>query len=110
MDIHRRLQIFFQKLAAAPAAASAEEALALVCHTIEAVEDEFCSVPRETPAPLHFTGRMYAPQADHIRRQPDGTLVADTRGHRVYCQPDGALSIVALPKRRTVFEKPGAQT
>jgi hypothetical protein len=110
MDIHERLQVFFQKLADAPPAASAEEALALVCQTIEAVEDEFCSVPRETPAPLHFTGRMYAPQADHIRIQPCGALVADTRGHRVYCQPDGALSIVALPKRRTVFEKPGART
>lgn len=110
MDNHQRLQIFFQKLTDAPPAASAEEALALVCHTIEAVEDEFCSVPRETPAPLHFTGRMYAPKADHTRRQPDGTLVADTRGHRVYCQSNGAISIVALPKRRMLFEKPGAHT
>jgi hypothetical protein len=107
MEIHQRLTVFFERLSTASAARDADEALSLVCRTIEAVEDEFCPVPRENPPPLLFTGRMYAPQADRTRRLANGTIVADTRRHRVYCQPNGAISIVALPQRRSVFEKPG---
>ncbi len=108
MDIHQRLAEFFRRLADAPAAASAEDALALVCRTIETVEDELCPVPGESQPPLRFTGRMYAPQADRIRKLPTGALVADTRGHRVYCGPDGSISIVTMPGgRRSVFSKPG---
>ena len=69
MDIPQRLAEFFHRLQAAPAAASAEEALALVCRLIEEVENEFCPLPREqqppsaqlleaqqgSPAPPHFT-------------------------------------------------------
>lgn len=107
MNLQTRLAIFFERLDAAPAAASAPEAMALVCRLIEAVEDEHCPLPRETPPPsLVFTGRMYAPQADRIRRSPSGTLVAETRRHLIRCFPDGKIEIedadtktVALTKR-----------
>ena len=67
MDITQRLELFFRRLAEAPPAASAEEALRLVCRLREEVEEEFCAVPRENPPPEHFTGRMYAPQEDRVR-------------------------------------------
>ena len=107
MDIQERLQVFFHRLEAAPAADSAEKAMALVCRLIEAVEDEFCPLPRKSPPPLDFTGRMYAPQSDRTRRLPGGQWVANTRGHRIYCQPDGAILIENTPGGRTVFSKPG---
>ncbi len=84
--------------------------MALVCRLIEEVEDEFCPLPREEPPPILFTGRMYAPQADRMRRVlPHGTLVADTRHHRIFCQPTGEISIVRMSRftAQTVFLKPG---
>ena len=107
MNIRDRLQLFFLRLEAAPAVASADEAMALVCRLIEQVEDEFCPWPRENPPPLVFTGRMYAPQADRMRRLPGGQLVANTRQHRIYCQPDGEIMIEHIPSRRTVLFKQG---
>ena len=94
MNISERLEIFFQRLKAAPPVGSADEAMALVSRLIEEVEDEFCSLPRENPPPtLRFTGRMYAPQKDRIYRQEDGALVADARRHRIFCQLDGTVTI-----------------
>ena len=109
MNIQGRLQIFFARLEAAPPAANAEEAMALVCRLIEQVEDEFCPVPRENPPPLDFSGRMYAPQNDFMRRLPSGQLVASTRHHRIHCQPDGAIKIVHMPTRDPVLMKLGAR-
>jgi hypothetical protein len=79
----------------------------LVCRTIEQVEDEFCTIPREDPPPLHFTGRMYAPGGDRVRNLPGGILVASSRHHRIFCQADGAFRIEHIPSRRTVFDKQG---
>jgi hypothetical protein len=110
MNIQERLEIFFQRLKAAPPANTAEEAMALVCRLIEEVEDEFCPLPRETPPPqLRFTGRMYAPQADRIRRLEGGQLVAATRRHRIYCQPGGAILIRVVHNNDIVLTKEGAK-
>lgn len=82
----------------------------LVCRLIEQVEDEFCPLAREEPAPILFTGRMYAPQKDRMRRiLPQGTIVADTRHHRVFCQPTGEISILRMSRftTQTVFLKKG---
>ena len=99
--------MFFRRLEAAPPAASAGEAMALVCQLIEQVEDEFCPMPRENPPPLVFSGRMYAPQKDRMRRLPQGQLVANTRQHRIYCQPDGQILIEHVPDRKPVLVKLG---
>jgi hypothetical protein len=107
MDLQQRLAEFFQRLVAAPPAATADEAMALVCRLIEAVEDELCPFPRTEPPPLDFTGRMYAPQADRMTRQPDGSLTASTRRHRIICGRDGAITIVHMADKSVVFTKPG---
>lgn len=74
----------------------------LVCRLIEEVEDEYCPSPREEPPPLVFTGRMYAPREDRMRRiLPLGTLVADTRHHRIYCQPTGEITIMRMSRFTT---------
>ena len=110
MNIQERLQIFFQRLEAAPPAASADEAMALVCGLIERVEDEFCPVPREEPPPgLRFTGRMYPPQADRIWRLKSGEVYAETRRHLIRCFSDGGIRIDDADKNSIALTKPGKQ-
>jgi len=94
MNIQERLAIFFRRLEAAPPAASAEEAMNLVCRLIEEVEDEFCPLPRENPPPhLRFTGRMYAPGKDRIFPMQGGGLAAEARRHLILCYPNGGIRI-----------------
>ena len=107
MELHERLDLFLARLQAAPACRTAEEALTLVCRLIEEVEDEFCSLPREEPPPMHFTGRMYAPRGDYVRKMENGELIATTRHHRVYCRMDGSIDLVHIPTKQNVIEKPG---
>jgi hypothetical protein len=107
MEIPERLQVFFERLHQAASCGSADEALALVCRMIEEVEDDLCPVPREDPPPMRFTGRMYAPHADRVERRFDGSLIASTRHHSIYCSANGAIRIEYVPTLQTVFEKPG---
>src|SRR5215204_6219211 len=105
MDLHQRLGEFLHRLQAAAPAGTAEEALELVCRIIEEVEDELCPIARETPPPFLFTGRMYAPKGDRIQRFADGTMVATTRRHRIYCRPNGAIAILQVLSRTIVLNK-----
>ena len=107
MEIQQRLELFYKRLTDAAPAASAEEALALVCRLIEEVEAEFCPVPRETPPPEDFTGRMYAPQEDRIDRRRDGIIIAEMRHHRTTCFANGGIVIVHKPSNVTALHKEG---
>src|SRR5687767_5310006 len=107
MDLHQRLAEFFKRLEAAPPAASAQEALELVSRLIEQVEDELCPVPRQHPAPVRATGRMYPPQEDRIKRLANGSIKADTRQHRIFCRATGAILIFYVPTRSLVLHKRG---
>lgn len=108
MEIHQRLQIFYERLAAAPPCSTAQEALALVCRLIEEVEDEFCPMPRHDPPPIARTGRMYKPQADSVRRLTGGVIQARTSGHVIFCRRDGSIAICRRGKVEVEFEKAGA--
>src|SRR5437764_464296 len=105
MDVHERLEEFYRRLAAAEPAATAEAALELVCRLIEEVEDELCPLPREFPPPVVFSGRMYAPQRDRMKRTVDGSIVATARRHRISCARDGAIEISLVQGNATVFYK-----
>ena len=107
MEIQQRLELFFRRLAEAPPSASAEESLALVCRLIEEVEDEHCPVPREKPAPSDFTGRMYAPQSDRIQHLEEGTILALTRRHRIYCCANGQINVFHKITKKPVLNKAG---
>ena len=107
MDIHERLAEFLRRLHSAPAVGTSKEAFALICQLIEQVEDELCPLPRQNPPPAVFTGRMYAPLEDNVERFTNGLIVADTRHHRIYCRPDGGISIIHVPSRSPVLYKEG---
>lgn len=107
MDIQQRQEVFFRRLADAPPAANAEEALRLVCRLIEEVEDELCPVPRRDPPPKSFTGRMYASRGDYIWPQSDGRIVARARHHEIICFPDGAICVYYRPRSVLILHKAG---
>ena len=107
MDIAQRLELFFRRLAEAAPSATAEEALRLVCRLIDEVEEEFCPVAKQTPAPEDFTGRMYPPQADYTKATAGGGLTARTRRHRIVCTKRGAITIIHIETEKVVLAKKG---
>ncbi|MCI0744509.1 MAG: hypothetical protein L0Y58_03790 [Verrucomicrobia subdivision 3 bacterium] len=98
---------FFRRLEAAPPASNAEEALALVSRMIEEVEDDLCPLPRQDPPPRFFTGRMYAPQEDSVKRFPNGIVRATTRRHRIVCGSNGSISVFHIRLRTLELHKEG---
>ena len=61
-----RLAEFFRRLTSAPAASDADEAYALVCDTMNAVEDELTGIPYD-PSQWMIDGRMYPPRSRRCR-------------------------------------------
>ena len=102
-----RLAEFFSRLAAAPACSSFDDAYALICRTMDAVEDEMTSIPNN-PATWMTDGRMYPPQMDSLRKtgQPDVKRFVN-RGHNTLIGDNGAITI-QLQTGKVDFAKAGA--
>jgi hypothetical protein len=103
-----RLRLFLHRLAAAPAAASHDEALALIEAIVNAVEDEHSGVVAN-PAKWRTDGRMYAPQSDHARAVADrpGVTAYRSVSHRTLIASNGAIAIIELRTESLLIEKPG---
>lgn len=103
-----RLDEFFRRLAAAPAAASHDEAFRLLCDTLNRVEDELCDEPYD-PSAWTTQDRMYPPQEDAARPVADHPAVTRyrSRGHNSFVAVNGAVEIRDM-SNRALFEKPGA--
>lgn len=93
---HReRLAVFYERLRAAPACASHDEAFAMIAKTLTEVEDEFSGVPNQIENHLH-DGRMYPPLPDNtftVKGRPELTRYR-SRGHQIYISDQGAVLIV----------------
>ncbi|HET7624969.1 MAG TPA: hypothetical protein VFM25_06845 [Verrucomicrobiae bacterium] len=110
MNIQDRLKIFYDRLTAAQAAADAEAALALICRTLEEVENEFCPLEKKNPPPESFDGRMYLPQKDNMCVSDNQTMWVKTRKHRIAIKPDDSFTVFSLMPHRVLFRefhKPG---
>jgi hypothetical protein len=104
----QRLAEIFRRLAAAPPAASHDEAYRLFCDTIDAVEDELTTAPN-VPANWMTDGRIYPPQADKqraVKGCPDLKKYL-SRGHDTFIRDNGAIT-TTLKDGTIVFDKPGA--
>ena len=90
-----RLAEFYSRLRALPAPYSADEALAQIGSTLDDVEDAYSGVAKKDPPPPPNMpdGRMYPPQADHTVRNPDGSIVATTRGHVIEISAGGKVTM-----------------
>lgn len=95
MLIHERLILFYERLRAAPACVSHDQAFLLVCETLTTIEDEFSGIANQVAN--HATdGRMYPPQSDNrfeVEGRPDLTRYR-SKGHQTYISESGAILIV----------------
>lgn len=103
-----RFKILLDRLEALPAAASLTEALDQISNVLNEVENEFTSIPFN-PAAWKSDGRMYPPQVDSLRHTSSPNVKRfRTRAHHVFISVDGAIRIVAVRNRESVFSKYGA--
>jgi hypothetical protein len=93
LSLTERLTLVYQRLDKLRAPRTADEALQQLNSTLEEVEDEFSGVPKNPNPGLKFDGRMYPPRDDFIIRDPDGGIVAITKGNVVQIWADGSMVI-----------------
>ena len=92
-----RLRIVYERLFDAPPAATANDALRLLSEVLNAVEDEFSSVPYN-PLSWQSDGRMYPPQLDSERPVPGNPLLRRFRSkrHNTFFGANGSILIEDL--------------
>ena len=102
-----RTDIFLRRLANAKACSSASEALSLLSSTLNAVEDEFTSIPNN-PHLWESDGRLYPPRDDSRRTVPDRDDIVRyrSRKHNTWIAENGAIKITKGDK--ICLDKPGA--
>jgi hypothetical protein len=108
LEKRERLAVFAERLLKAPRASSAEEAYVLLSDTLNAVENEFTSIPFD-PSGWANDGRMYPPQSDSARDvdgRPELTRYR-SRAHNTYIARNGAIRIETV-NRDLVLSKPGS--
>lgn len=102
-----RLAEFFSRLTAAPSCSTFDEAYALICLTMDAVEDEMTSI-LNNPATWMTDGRMYPPQMDSLRKSSrDDVKRFVSKGHSILIGENGAIAI-QLQFGKVIFVKAGA--
>jgi len=107
-SIQARLAEFYNRLRNAPRARNAQEALDQIRRTLDQVEDDLSGIPKKDPPPPpnQSDGRMYPPLDDFVVRNPDGSISARTRGHRIHCGADGSITITNIRTNEVEFSKP----
>ncbi len=103
-----RIAELFRRLAAAPPAATAEEAKSLVDNTLNDVEDELTGIPFDASA-WQTDGRLYPAQEDSRRPVAGRPEVVRYRhrSHYTYLGANGAIEITSL-SQEVLFRKVGA--
>ncbi len=104
----QRIAEFFSRLSAAPAVASADDAFALLCNTLNAVEDELTGIPF-SPSTWATDGRLYPPQADRefAEESRPGVRQFHSVAHITAISPDGSIEIRDRATGKVFFHKPG---
>lgn len=108
MDMRARLTKYYERLAGKPQTTNANDALRQLSDTLDEIEDMYSGVPKKSPPPPpdQPDGRMYPPLEDFIKRQPDGSLSARTKAHRIVITPDGKITITSVRTGQVEFTKP----
>ena len=108
MDIKARLQLFYVRLGAAPAANTHDEAFALIAAILNAVEDEHSGLPNKPSR--ERDGRMYPPQMDSVRevKGSPGVLRYRNSNHNTFIASNGAIEVQQIKPKEVQFTKAGA--
>jgi hypothetical protein len=103
-----RLALLLERLSAAPTANSAEEALILLAATLNAVEDEFTTIPFDLSR-SDSDGRMYPPLPDSARDVPGRPDVTRYRSrfHNTWISANGAVRIASVGDAEPLLDKAG---
>jgi hypothetical protein len=109
MDKDARLGLFYERLLAAPAAQTREEAYDLLCATFNAVEDEHSGVPYEPPN-WRTDGRLYPPQQDRVYAVSGflEVLRYNSFKHDTFIASNGAIEVRIIATGAVQFAKAGA--
>lgn len=101
MTIARRLAEFYRRLEQQPRSTDADEALMLIGTILTEVEDELSGIPALplSHQPNPYDGRMYPPHPVFIRKNPDGSIVANQASHRVEIGSDGSIKIFRVDRK-----------
>ena len=109
MDKYARLQLFYERLQAAPAASTHDESYTLLCDTLNAIEDEHSGVPNN-PDNWQTDGRLYPPRSDRsyaVDGFPD-VVRYRSAGHNTYIAKNGAIEVKVVVTNAVDFTKLGA--
>ena len=109
MNKDARLEIFYARLQEAAAAQTHDEAYALLCDTLNAVEDEFSGAPNN-PVNWRTDGRLYPPQKDRVYAVsgfPE-VLRYNSFKHDTYIASNGAIEVKLISSGDVQFSKLGA--
>ena len=109
MDKKSRLLLFYQRLRDADASSTHDEAFALICTALDAVEDEHSGVPNN-PQNWQTDGRLYPPQIDSVRKVDGFPEVLRYRNsnHNTFVASNGAIEVREVDVEKVQFAKPGA--
>ncbi len=108
MDKYARLELFYERLQAAPPAQTREEAYALLCSTLNAIEDEHSGV-LNNPASWLTDGRLYPPQQDRVYAVsgfPE-VLRYGSFKHDTFIASNGAIEVRIIATGAVQFSKAG---
>jgi hypothetical protein len=109
MDKQARLVLFYARLQDAAAAQTHDEAYALLCETLNGIEDEHSGVPNN-PANWKTDGRLYPPQKDRMYAVPGfpEVLRYNSFKHDTYIAGNGAIEVKVISTGEVQFAKAGA--
>lgn len=106
MNRKERTELFLRRLGMAPSCSSVDEALTQIGAILNAVENEFTSIPFN-PAAWESDGRLYPPQEDQ-RRDVEGYPAIRryrSKQHNSWIAENGAIKI--MQGSTLCLEKPG---
>ena len=109
MDKFARLTLFYERLKAAPAAGTRDQAYALLSDTLNAVEDEYSDMPNN-PQNWQTDGRLYPPQTDRVFAVDNfpAVLRYNSFKHDTYIASNGAIEIRVISTGAVDFTKAGS--
>ncbi len=87
-----------------PKANTPAEAFNTLAKELKSVEDAYSGVPYDPNVGISTGGRMYAPKADNISQYPDGSWFLKSRGHRMFFNKDGGVTIINRTTGKVDFQ------
>ncbi|HYV36918.1 MAG TPA: hypothetical protein VE988_14525 [Gemmataceae bacterium] len=103
-----RLAEFYRRLQAAPPCDSLDEAFAMVCNVLNAVEDELADIPFDQ-SKSDTDGRLYPPVRESLHSVKDHPSVKRHRHrlHYTFFGENGSVEVQDVQTRSVIFTKPG---